>query len=155
MSDYKKKSKLGAEALKCITDWMTEYNIKWRHATPEEQAHEIDIVAKKSYEVKHQTYPDSICLEEISIRMPGKSDVPGWMYTSKADYLINVAPDRKSFLKINMQELKNVYIKIKRNYTLIWDSTDNGLRGDKWESAHRVIKVGTLEGYVKIIKVEV
>ena len=149
MISYAVKSKLGLEAEAVFCEWMNTYNIDYRKATIEEQHKGIDIVAKKTYEVKHQSFPDKLIIEEKSM-----DDVPGWIYTSEANFLIEVSADRKKYLKIDMKQLRDVFIKIKENYELHNnDGMSQGMFGDIWLSSFYIIPVNQIEQYVKIEEV--
>lgn len=134
---------LGQLAVDRVKYYFGLHNIFYREATINEQHNGIDIVTDKgTIEIKHQTYPDSIVVEDSD----GLRD--GWIYTSKADYLFEVSDH--TLLSFKMQELRELYGKTKELYTLNHNDETKGNRGDIWRGTYRVIPLTQITPYIKV-----
>jgi len=146
-TDFNTDERLGAEACRYFSDWLTNKSIRYTPATTEQQHQGIDIVTElHTYEVKHQTYDTSIIIEESSMHGAGS----GWIYKSQAMYLIEVSPNRDKFFKMDMSELKYFYAKCSHNYKLHNNYMTNGNRGDNWISTFKCIQLSSIMGFVNI-----
>jgi hypothetical protein len=144
--EFKQNEKLGAEAVAVVSKFLSNNKTKHRPATTSEQYNGIDLVTNtQTYEVKHQTYDDKIVIEEDSMSLKD-----GWIYTSQAQYLIEVSADRKRIYKIDMQKLRSLYTKIWSNYSKYVNDETDGVRGDKWCSTYRVIPLADIKQYIDI-----
>ena len=146
--DYVKGQK-AVEAVKMYLMDMDNANISFRDATPEEQKDEIDLVVNdtETCEIKVQSKPNVIAVEETS-----QDAKPGWIYTSKAKWLLEVSD--KHILKIDMQKLWEYYCATKHlNKLIINKGESDGWFGDKWHSSFRYYPVTEIANYVGITKV--
>jgi len=147
-TSYASDFKLGALAVKGFTDTMDALGIPWTNANMAEQHNGIDIKTKKyCYEVKYQKYEKSIVVEEKD----GLRE--GWIYSTKADYIVYVHLNgtiQTTMLKV--QELRDIYNKIKKNYKLQFNKKTDGERGDVWQGSFRIIPINDLIGYLSVYK---
>lgn len=141
-------AKLGEGAVETFTDWLDKHNIRYRPANSTEQIQGIDVVLDGNIncEVKHQSFPKSIVIEESSLKNGGS----GWIYTTKSKWLIEVSEDRKTMWNIDVTDLKKFYNDCKENYLHHQNEKTEGVYGDEWISSFRVIPLADMKQYVKI-----
>jgi hypothetical protein len=151
MIDYRQSDKQGQLALQSFKLFLANKKINCIDATRAGQALGYDlVVARKKFEVKSQSYENKIVIEETSMY-----ENDGWINTSTADYLIEVALDGKSFIKLDMAKLKVWYAKNKDCYVLKANEMTNGERGDKWISKFRIIPLSAIKSEVTMSEVQI
>ena len=134
MITYKSSSSKGQIAQDLFTDYLTRNNKKYVDLSMCKLGHDIVIPSTgKKYEVKCQTYNDSIILEDIS-----QYEIPGWSITSDADYLLEINIKSCIMLYMSMPEIKDWYIKNRDRYKQLRNEQSEGLRLDRWYSYFRI-----------------
>jgi len=152
MTEFNKNEIVGKQAVDAFKKYLTTKKVTYRDASDIEQKAGIDLVINnKTYEIKHQTLDNCLIIEETSIN----DNQSGWIYTSKADYLIEVSSDRSMITKISMPELRTFYTAIKNNYKLYPNKCSEGKFMDHWTSWFRIIEVNDLNGYVSVRRTKI
>ena len=131
---------IGDKAVHYFIDVLDKRGIKYLDATPKQQDQEIDIITKRgTYEIKYQKDPNTVCIEDDD----GLGR--GWVYYSKADYLLEINPKHKVIVEFDMVQLRQAYLHdIKDKYTLFKNKQTNGLYGDVWKGSFRMVPTNYL-----------
>lgn len=145
MRIYTDDKKLGDEACVKFGHYLYINGVAYTPATPDQQLNGIDVVTDRAtYEVKHQTMPGCIVIEEDDgLRQ-------GWIYTCKSDYIILVGDGL--FYKINVMNLRKFYEATKQNYRLYTNEQSKGERGDYWTGSFRVYGLSDFCGFFSVGK---
>jgi len=146
MRDFDKDELLGIQAVALFKKYLDGINKGYVDASVQQQKDGIDLIVEGiEVEIKHQRYEGHIVVEEASIGGRGT----GWVYTSKAKYLVEVY-DNKHITKIDMLQLRKWITTGGRNYPLYYNDKTNGNRGDIWQSSFKMIPLKALSGYVAV-----
>lgn len=138
---YKDDAIKGEVGVKIFTEFLDKRKVKWE-LVPIEHKADYDIKTDRgTYEVKCQMTSDryTICIEEV-----GDMDKPGWIFTSKADWLIIVSPRQAHFIKINLKQLQASWDTISARYDLIENKPTAGEHGQVWISKFKRIGIWDL-----------
>lgn len=148
-TEFSKDYNIGLMSVDTYIGYLNSLKIPYKHADELQQQDDIDLVVKgMSVEVKHETFPDRLCIEEV-----GSQGKPGWIYTSKAQVLISVDDGQEYFYQIDFIKLKDWYNKCKHHYELRNNDASIGYSGDTWVSQYRVIPISDISGYVSVFKI--
>ena len=149
MRSFDRDEKLGKEAVAAFVQYLDNQGAHYMPATQTQQWQGMDIiVGSETYEVKHQSFENAVVVEESSL-----TNGTGWIYSSKAKWLLEVSADRKKAWKIDMVQLRKFYDATKKNYEHYQNEKSDGTRGDQWISSFRVYPLKDFANYVDFTEV--
>jgi hypothetical protein len=143
---YSDSDKKGKIAENIFTKFLEDKNVKWQRS-PLQQKADYDFKTKYcTYEIKYQSFPDTICLEDM---YDIDNNILGWTFVTKAKYLIEVDIANELLSRYNMSELLRLYKLIRKNYDIVIQK-NYGQYGDVWYSSHRKVEINQLKQYLDI-----
>lgn len=132
---------------------------------PNYQRSDIDILTSDfSCDVKSLSFKDSIIVEEYTNIAPELSPISkGWFYKSSANLIAFVSYNDKNKNQNNGliivlrfdSKFKKWYEHNKERYDLKRNKVSENKRGQRWQSAYRVVPFTDLEGFIASYKVKI